>query len=1115
MIIYDKKGAIILNISVEDTSYRYRAIRQGDKVFLYFSLTDHIEIPIYSYIEFMGQRYTLWRPENLTKHGTRNLEYTVEFGGWWEMLNRTRYKLLASKPHKTKFSLTATPRMFLQLMIDNLNLHDSGWTIGYCVEASEKALSFSNESCMSVLNRMADEFKTEFEFINKTVYFGKVEKFKDNPLVLSYGKGNGFKTGIARQNQGDKAPVTILYVQGGERNIDPSTYRSTTLLLPQSQELEYQGRKYTTDPDGMFITRADKELTEYNEDSYDGTNHYPSRIGTVSEVVTVNAEKNFYDIKDDSIPEALDYSQYRITGEKAVIIFQSGILTGKEFEIEQTDKALTGYVHAERRFKIVPEEKDGTIMPNKDFCPSIGDKYAVFNIALPTAYVCDNATKTGASWDMFREAVQYMYENEEENFTFRGELDGIWSKKNWDEIGNKIIPGGYVLFSDTQFQKEGLLIRITGVKDYINKPHSPELELSNTPVAGFISSELGKIDSNEVTNEGRHKDALTFTKRRFRDADQALTMLETAVQGYSEGINPIWIKSMAALFGDESLQFRFVDNKANPMTIGSGISYDNVSKVLSVPKGIIQHMSLGINSLSSSHKVSEYKFWDMAAYTSSVLLDEPDAMYVYAKCSKTTAQGTFLLSKTAKDFDNADGNYYLLIGILSDEYENYRSYVECYGFTEILPGRITLWKIVDPDGFQYWDMQNQAFRIGNENNYLAYNVDGLRRFMMKGIMVQSPSGDESPLPVWVGEYNLNRQYYVGDEVVYNGSTYRCMKDVRGVLPTNKTYWTVVAQKGGDGNPGKDGQGSRTIYYPSTSNSVPSTPAGNGSGTPSGWWTYPSYPSNSYTHIFVSQSTYNGTNWTSWSTPTLYAQKGLPGALPTLRQWQNGATYYRNEKTVDYIAYRTSSTATPTWWRLKEGYTSVVAGSSPNTSYFEQISSYEAIATTVLLAEQANLAEFIFKQGQLVSQDTTNGVPNLIMNGRTGFIQALNGRFLGTLGTPFRILNATSTDILVNLDEGANVIAPTEDGKIYTVRLPIDLKYNGVRCFIMMGARTKSSGYSIVKTQSNLPIYVSGSINPVYSIELTKSYSIAEFLCVKMSNDQTVEWMCLNYNNLME
>lgn len=703
MIIYSKNNTVILDVPVDDTSYRYRAIRQGDKVFLYFSLTEHVEIPVHSYIDFQGQRYTLWKPENVTKHGERNLEYDVELGGQWELLNRTKYKFLSGKPHKLKFPLTAKPRMFMQLLVDNLNLHDSGWTLGSCIDAPEKALAFSHENCMEVINRLADEYNTEFELIGKTINFGKVERCKDDPLPLSYGKGNGFKIGVGRQSQGDKAPVTILYVQGGERNIDQSAYKSPTLLLPKSQELEYQGRRYKTDADGMYITRADRELVEHNEDGYDASNIYPSRVGTVSEVIVVDKDKNFYDIKDNSIPAALDYSKCRIAGEKATIIFQTGILTGKEFDLEQTDKELTGYIHTERRFKIVPQEVDGQVMPNDTFKPAVNDQYAIFHISLPAAYVCDNTTKTGASWEMFREAVRYMYENEEEAFTFTGELDGMWAKKKWLEIGGKLQPGSYIQFSDTQFQPAGIAIRITGIKDYINKPHSPELELSNTPVAGFLSSDLGKLEGDEVKDEERHNNALSFTKRRWRDAVEALSMLEAAIAGFSASINPITIQTMAMLVGDESLQFRFVNSKTSPSEVIPDFKYNQSAKVFTVPATILQHMTLGIDKLSSSHTANEYKCWNMSAYTSPPL-DVTDAMYLYSKCSKSGTTGSFLLSKTPYKMDPGDGYYYFLTGALSSEFESERSFVTVYGFTEILPGRITVGMIVSPDGQTYFNV---------------------------------------------------------------------------------------------------------------------------------------------------------------------------------------------------------------------------------------------------------------------------------------------------------------------------------------------------------------------------------------------------------------------------
>ena len=122
----------------------------------------------------------------------------------------------------------------------------------------------------------------------------------------------------------------------------------------------------------------------------------------MSEVVVVDAEKHLYDIIDNTIPEDLDYSKCRIPGETATIIFQSGVMTGEEFDLEQTSDALTGYDHAARRFKLVPVEKEGGTIPNPNRCPAVGDTYAVFNISLPQAYVCNDATQTGASWDMLR-----------------------------------------------------------------------------------------------------------------------------------------------------------------------------------------------------------------------------------------------------------------------------------------------------------------------------------------------------------------------------------------------------------------------------------------------------------------------------------------------------------------------------------------------------------------------------------------------------------------------------------------------------------------------------------------------------------------------------------------
>lgn len=809
MRIYDKTGEVLLDIPVDDDSYRYRAIAQAKKVELRYSLVDHVELPTGAYIEYQGERYTLWYPSDFKKEGTRVLDYTVTFGGNEEILKKYKYKLLSDKPYRLKFVMTATPRMFMELLVDNLNLYDSGWTVGTVIEAPEKLLSFNHEKCWAVLGRFAQEFDTELEIVGKTVHLRKVEYFKDAPIALSYGKGNGFLPGVGRANQGDNLPVEILYVQGGERNIDYSAYGSQTLLLPKSQELEYQGRRYKTDKDGMYVTRADRPLSSHNEDSYDASDIYPSRVGTVSETDTEPGEDTdgndvtFYDFYDSSIPDNLNFEDCLIAGQTMTVIFQTGRLAGREFDVK--------YVHDGRKFEIVSSEQDGMTLPNASLYPEVGDKYAVFNISLPAAYVCDNATKTGASWDMFREAARYLYEREERQFTFSGELDGIWAKKNWLAIGARLVPGGYVDFSDPQFQPDGILIRITGVRDYINRPHSPELELSNTPVGGFLSDELGRLESEEVANETRHKQAVSFTLRRWRDAVETQGMLEKAFKDYGKGQAMSWLRTMSVLVGHESLQFRFVNRipteDGQAVTeVDHAFTYDGQRRTLTTPSGILQHMTLGIDSLAPSHKVTEYKYWNMATYTSPYLGDDTEAMYLYARCAKSGSAGTFLLSKEPRDLD--DGSYYnLLCGALSAEVDGQRSFSTLYGFSEIGPGWMRLNKIINTDGTQYWDMLSKAFRIGDDNAFLSY--DQQKGLVLKGGIYQSPSGEIDYPEVDRGAYSDKLVYYPGDKVSYDGNVYKCISQTTpGVAPTNTRFWKELVVKGEDGKPGTDGSDGR-------------------------------------------------------------------------------------------------------------------------------------------------------------------------------------------------------------------------------------------------------------------------------------------------------------------
>ena len=786
MILHFNKTT--LEVQPNDSSYRYRSLMAKPQLVLKFSLPRYVEIPVGAYCDYMGERYFLNAPQNIKKQGTRHIEYTLNMGTRQD--NMALYKMRNSVDKRLKYSMCAKPHEFIAEIVANLNERDGAgvWSVGTCIDANEKTIEFNHTNIDSALSQVAETFETEWEIVGTTIHLHKVEYYKSDPLPLSYGKGNGFMPGVSRTTPSNELPIKRLYVQGGDRNIDRSEYGSPELLLPKSQSLGYDGTHfsdeqgynanighiYTSDANGYYIERSDVISDAVKEDSLDCSEHYPSRIGNVTSVIAVKPAKNFYDFIDNTIPADLNINDYIIEGETPTIVFQSGMLAGeKEFEFK--------YKHSERRFEIVPQEIDGQTMPNATFIPAVNDTYAIFGIMLPPSYICDNAAKEGASWDMMREAIRHLWENENQKFTFTGTLQSLYAKRNWINIGGKLIVGGYVHFSDTQFVPDGVDIRITGIKDFLTSPYSPMVEISNNVTGQSLTSKLREIDSQEVIIEENHKDALQFTRRRFRDAQESLSMLEDAFDNFSGSVNPVTVQTMAMLVGDESLQFQFV-TAIDSATIDSSfqVTYDAANKQLSVPRSFLRHMTLGIDAIKSSHSIDEYKTWEMTAYVSARLEDGSKKYYLYAKVDTAAAQnGEFLLSETPIDMERVSGYYHLLVGVLNSELDEQRSYVSLYGFTEILPARITTDRIVSADGSTFFDLA--AGKIGGFIDFQDGLISGLIELGNAQGVNAGLSGEgtaNTDVRIWAGASKTNKAT-APFRVLHDGSLFASNADIEG------------------------------------------------------------------------------------------------------------------------------------------------------------------------------------------------------------------------------------------------------------------------------------------------------------------------------------------------
>lgn len=1018
MIINFNNGSS-LEVFPTDDSYRYRAIMGDDSIILKFSLAEYAEIPIGASVDYQGARYTLMTPARVAKISTREWEYMLTMQSGAFSLNR--WKLRNPADGRLSFSMVAKPDDYLRMIIQAISGKEAGWSMGSVISADEKTIEFNHASIAEALQMVADAFSTEWEIVGKTIHLRKVEYNAETPIALAYGKGKGFRSGISKDHGESGLPVARLYVQGTDRNIARAIYGAPTLRLPKNQQIEIEGRTYESDAEGISIERVGSApaKTWGAEDSLDLTEIYPSRIGTISGVDIPDADKNFYDISDSGIPAALDFNDCLIEGETMTIIFQSGQLAGREFDVNKyihTRKdEESGEIIAERRFELVPFEYDGLAMPCEGFAPAVGDKYAVFGIQLPEAYICDNASRTGASWDMMREAARHLFEHEDPRFTYIGELDPIYAREHWNTLGSALRLGAFIAFSDEKLTGgESVNIRIVGIRDYLNRPYSPSIELSNEVVSpSSYANALKEISQQEVAINEAEKSAIRFSKRRWRDARETIEALEKAMlKGFTPTITPISIQTMQMLVGSEALQFEYVASEANPYAVAHDFIYDADTKELSTARGVIKHFTLGIKDTKASHADSEYKYWSLPSWTSAPLAEPESYYYLYARVPKTggsTGAG-YLLSTSAIDIDGEAGYYHLLVGILNSEIDGDRSFVTLYGFTEILPGRITTERIVSANGLNYFDLLRNAFKLGDANSAFSWNENNSAEFLLKGVLIQSAGGATAPLPCYRGTYSGRVTYYRGDVVSFTNeagetSSYMLIGSgtSTGYSPDQSAAWEVYAKgskgkdgtdgiDGVDGNDGNDGKGisSITRYYLASSLSSGITR------TTSGWTTAAQETSDSKKYLWC----YEKTTWTeggaTYVEPFIIGVHGAAGpagsagpALSYRGDYSSSKTYYGAGDRVDVVKYGSS------YYMARTDNGGDFSGHAPtDTNWWISFgANFESVATGFLLAENANIAGWIFRNEQLESQSggmALNGVDGIINVGNNMRLDATNG-----------------------------------------------------------------------------------------------------------------------------
>lgn len=257
--------------------------------------------------------------------------------------------------------------------------------------------------------------------------------------------------------------------------------------------------------------------------------------------------------------------------------------------------------------------------------------------------------------------------------------------------------------------------------------------------------------------------------------------------------------------------------------------------------------------------------------------------------------------------------------------------------------------------------------------------------------------------------------------------------------------------------------------------------------PSGWTTIqPTVGTLEYLWMIVAKKSATGALLENWSEPvriTPYDGKdGENGKSPAMVYrgvYDSSKTYYGNQYRVDAVKYNGIYYVA----RIDAGEFHNVAPT--NTSKWNNFGAqFESIATGLLLAENANIAGFIFRNNRLESSlSDANGQPNIILDGVSG-----NSRFSGILkaslyyGSMKKITDATNREYQIDPQKEAfNGFFIDEPTNIRFVTLPKAKDYDGLEIKIYTKQlHWTPDRWTVVQSQSTDDFYVKlGNIYNVY------------------------------------
>ena len=609
--------------------------------------------------------------------------YDLTFEGVQYSLRKKIYFNLDKTGFQTSsdFPLTGEIDIFLKVLIDNINKVETGWILGEFPRNTEtKTITFSDENCLAVLQKICKEYDTEFEIKEdvtagtKTLNIKKIGETKS--FVFEYGMGNGLYS-IHRDNISQDV-VTRLYVYGASDNI-PSNYRdySGKLRMPVANGDYLQDDEKVN----LFGIKEAVKVFENIKPTFKGVVSSVGGFDKINGVQEIYVENMDFDLNEK---DTEGNTKYLIAGTPAKLHFNKGNLAGYSFELQN----LIGYNHDTKCFRVKQfTDERGQKFPDNDtiFKFEVGDEFTILDIVMPESYIERAEQK-------LLEAGQNEYLKQSQNNTkYSIVIDPMFLAQKGSESTVFFGIGDYIRIVDEplKIDKTSRIISLT--RDLLDLYHHT-LEIADTYEISFTASVLNDImDTKKIVKTQKQ-----VIRENFKNGYKNLAELKDAIfdtEGYfdTENIKPHSIETNMLSVGTKNQQFVLENVTLDPNKNGNPAN-------VSITGGKLVHFTIS----------NDIKEWELLPIEQQGLLDI--VYYIYAKVERDGTGGSWHITTDKIKFDELPNYYHFLCYVLYTPKNGKREAEAMYGNTLIHGGQVTTGRIKSTNGQTYFDLDSGEIR---------------------------------------------------------------------------------------------------------------------------------------------------------------------------------------------------------------------------------------------------------------------------------------------------------------------------------------------------------------------------------------------------------------------